>query len=70
MTTTRDRSIVLAAAALAQALEVTSVAEGVESSTQANELARMGFTLAQGYHFGRPVAAEELSASLAASAAP
>ena len=68
MQTTRDRGIVLAAAALARALQVTSVAEGVESQEQARELAEMGFALAQGYHFGRPVAAGELTALLAGSA--
>jgi diguanylate cyclase (GGDEF)-like protein len=68
MSTTRDRGIVLAAAALAKALQVISVAEGVESQEQARELAEMGFALAQGFHFGRPVAAEELTELLAGSA--
>jgi EAL domain-containing protein (putative c-di-GMP-specific phosphodiesterase class I) len=68
MDTTRDRGIVLAAAALAKALQVISVAEGVESQEQARELAEMGFALAQGFHFGRPVAAEELTEQLAGSA--
>jgi diguanylate cyclase (GGDEF)-like protein len=67
MSTSRDRGIVLAAAALARALNVTSVAEGVESQEQATELSEMGFALAQGYHFGRPVVAEELTALLASS---
>ncbi len=68
MQTSRDRGIVLAAAALARALQVTSVAEGVESLAQARELAEMGFAMAQGFYFGRPVAAEELAELLAGSA--
>jgi len=68
MDTTRDRGIVLAAAALAKALQVISVAAGAESQEQARELAEMGFALAQGFHFGRPVAAEELTELLAGSA--
>jgi diguanylate cyclase (GGDEF)-like protein len=61
----RDRGIVEAAAALARALDLSSVAEGVESAEQASELAAMGFPYAQGFHFGRPVAADELAASFA-----
>jgi diguanylate cyclase (GGDEF)-like protein len=64
MSTTRDRGIVLAAASLAAALEVTSVAEGVESPEQADALAEMGFTHAQGFHFGRPVDGQQLLSSL------
>jgi EAL domain-containing protein (putative c-di-GMP-specific phosphodiesterase class I) len=51
----RDRAIVEAAASLARALTLAPVAEGVESAAQAAELAEMGFTHAQGFHFGRPV---------------
>jgi diguanylate cyclase (GGDEF)-like protein len=56
MTGSRDRGIVEAAAALARALDLAAVAEGVESAEQATQLAAMGFPLAQGFHFGRPVA--------------
>jgi sensor c-di-GMP phosphodiesterase-like protein len=37
-------------------LGLTAVAEGVETAEQAAELHRLGYQLAQGYHFGRPVA--------------
>jgi EAL domain-containing protein (putative c-di-GMP-specific phosphodiesterase class I) len=64
MTRARDRGIVEAAAALARALDLSSVAEGVESASQAAELAAMGFPYAQGFYFGRPVAAAGLVARL------
>jgi EAL domain-containing protein (putative c-di-GMP-specific phosphodiesterase class I) len=59
MNTRRDRAVVTAAAALAHALELSAVAEGVESDEQAAELAEMGFAYAQGFHFGTPANAEE-----------
>ena len=37
-------------------LGLTVVAEGVETAEQAAELYRLGYRLAQGYHFGKPVA--------------
>ncbi|MFI7547131.1 putative bifunctional diguanylate cyclase/phosphodiesterase [Actinoplanes sp. NPDC049599] len=37
-------------------LGLSAVAEGVETAEQAAELYRLGYRLAQGYHFGRPVA--------------
>jgi diguanylate cyclase (GGDEF)-like protein len=64
MTTRRDRGIVEAAAALARALDLSSVAEGVECAEQAAELAAMGFPYAQGFHFGRPMPAADLAARL------
>ena len=60
----RDRGIVEAAAALARALDLSSVAEGVESAEQATKLAAMGFPYAQGFHFGRPVGAADFAARL------
>jgi EAL domain-containing protein (putative c-di-GMP-specific phosphodiesterase class I) len=64
MTRRRDRGIVEAAAALARALDLSSVAEGVESAEQAAELAAMGFPYAQGFLFGRPVPAADVVARL------
>jgi diguanylate cyclase (GGDEF)-like protein len=37
-------------------LGLTAVAEGVETAEQAGELYRLGYQLAQGYHFGKPTA--------------
>jgi predicted signal transduction protein with EAL and GGDEF domain len=42
------------------------VAEGVETVEQAEELARLGCKLAQGYHFARPLDPEEVSEFLRA----
>ncbi|WP_250036392.1 putative bifunctional diguanylate cyclase/phosphodiesterase [Paractinoplanes maris] len=50
---------------LAQAMGVEAVAEGVETAGQAGLLTDMGYRRAQGYHFARPMPADQLSASLA-----
>ncbi|AEV84457.1 signal peptide protein [Actinoplanes sp. SE50] len=54
--TVGGRTSVIAAALIqvADALGMTAVAEGVETAEQAAELHRLGYRLAQGYHFGRP----------------
>jgi EAL domain-containing protein (putative c-di-GMP-specific phosphodiesterase class I) len=39
---------------------VKTIAEGVENEAEAEVCARIGFTHAQGFHFGRPVPIEEL----------
>ena len=54
-----DRAIVAAAISLADALGGTTVAEGVETSEQAEALHEMGCELAQGYHFSRPKPPED-----------
>ena len=54
----REHEIVAAAAALANALELASVAEGVESAEQASEVTAMGFRYAQGFYFGAPADAD------------
>ncbi|MEV6305582.1 bifunctional diguanylate cyclase/phosphodiesterase [Actinoplanes sp. NPDC051861] len=41
---------------------IEAVAEGVETADQAARLHRAGYTLAQGYHFGRPMTAEAFEA--------
>ncbi|WP_232375065.1 putative bifunctional diguanylate cyclase/phosphodiesterase [Mycolicibacterium mengxianglii] len=43
-----------AIAALARALDLPVVIEGVETQLQANAMQDVGFTMAQGYFFGRP----------------
>lgn len=64
MASPRDRGIVEAAVSLAAALQLVAVAEGVETPEQAAQLAKLGFSLAQGCFFGRPVPAAELLARL------
>ena len=47
---------------LAAALEIDTVAEGVENDAQRDILRSLGCSRAQGYYFARPLPAEELSA--------
>ena len=49
-------AIVTAVIRLAQSLNLTTIAEGVETEQQHQELVRRGCTLAQGYRFGPPEA--------------
>jgi diguanylate cyclase (GGDEF)-like protein/PAS domain S-box-containing protein len=58
------KSIVRATVALAHALQMTAVAEGVESKDELNELKALGCDAAQGYYISRPVAAGEVAAML------
>ena len=55
-----DRAIVAAILALAEALGLTTVAEGVEARSQADELSALGCDLAQGFLWARPQPPEEL----------
>ncbi len=61
-----DTAIVGAVVGLAHALGLATVAEGVETADQAAGLRRLGCTLAQGYHFARPLPPAALAALLAA----
>jgi len=63
----RAQSIVRAIVELAQALGVTSVAEGVESAEQARELADIGCDAAQGFYFSVPRPGGEITELLKAS---
>jgi diguanylate cyclase (GGDEF)-like protein len=42
---------------LGEALDLVTLAEGIETAQQARELQRLGCELGQGYHFARPVSA-------------
>ncbi len=55
-----DGAIVAATIALGRALNLTTVAEGVETEAQAEFLASQGCDLLQGYLFSRPMAMEQL----------
>lgn len=63
----KDAAIVEAGIFLARKLGLEVVAEGVESAEQARLLRGHGCSLAQGYHFGRPMPAEEFMAWLAST---
>jgi len=58
-------SIVRAVIDMAQNLRLTVIAEGVETEQQAAFLRRHGCDQAQGYFYGRPVPAEDISSRLA-----
>jgi EAL domain-containing protein (putative c-di-GMP-specific phosphodiesterase class I) len=60
----RDEAIVAAVTALGIALNLEVIAEGVERRNQATRLRQVGCGLAQGYHFGPPVPAEQFRESL------
>jgi EAL domain-containing protein (putative c-di-GMP-specific phosphodiesterase class I) len=53
-------AIVTSIIAMAHAVDLTVVAEGVEQAHQLDILRRLGCVHAQGYHLGHPVAAHDL----------
>jgi diguanylate cyclase (GGDEF)-like protein/PAS domain S-box-containing protein len=53
---------------LAQTLDVSLVAEGMETAAQTSELRRLGCRVGQGFHFSPPLGADEVQALLAAGA--
>ena len=52
-------AIIRAVVAMAQSLDMTTTAEGVESAEEAQMVRDLGCTKIQGYHFGRPMSAED-----------
>jgi EAL domain-containing protein (putative c-di-GMP-specific phosphodiesterase class I) len=66
----RSAAIVTAIVQLAQALELTAVAEGVEHADQLAFLARNDCALAQGFHMARPLPADQVTPLLARVSAP
>ncbi len=58
----RDRAIVAAVTGLGHALGLRVLAEGIETEAQRDCVAELGCDLAQGFHFGRPVPAAEITA--------
>ncbi|MBW6439686.1 bifunctional diguanylate cyclase/phosphodiesterase [Actinoplanes hulinensis] len=60
------QAVARAVAQLAGALGLDTVAEGIENQEQADRLLRLGYAVGQGYHLGRPMPAEQLTALLAA----
>jgi len=58
---THNLPIVIMTAGLCHALGLSLIAEGIEDETTAKQLAAIGCTEGQGYHFGRPVPPNEFS---------
>jgi len=59
-TDNRTRMIVASTVQLAQALEMRTVAEGVEKAADFAELVAMGIDVLQGYHFAAPLPASDI----------
>ncbi|MGL4489579.1 MAG: bifunctional diguanylate cyclase/phosphodiesterase [Rhizobiaceae bacterium] len=66
MTDAAAKNIVLATTVLAQSLNMSVTAEGVENEEEANLLRMIGCDMLQGYHFSRPQSAETITSMLAA----
>ena len=60
-----DSAIVQAVVHMGQALQMTTLAEGVETAHHVIELRELDCDIAQGFHFARPVPAEQFAAMLA-----
>jgi len=69
-TDVKDAAIVCAVIALAQALGLNIVAEGVETGAAWNRLRALGCALAQGYYLSRPLPACEMTRWLRAAPSP
>ena len=57
----RARSLISAFVAIAEALDLSTVAEGIETPQQRDWLRAAGVRLGQGYLFGRPMSGEQLA---------
>jgi EAL domain-containing protein (putative c-di-GMP-specific phosphodiesterase class I) len=57
---TADASLIAAIVAMAEALGIRTVAEGVETEDQASHLLDLGCTVAQGYLYSRPHPADRV----------
>jgi EAL domain-containing protein (putative c-di-GMP-specific phosphodiesterase class I) len=69
ITNPRDHAIITMLTELAHGLGLHVTAEGVENAKQLKALGRIGVSFAQGYHFARPLAITELTATLRAGVA-
>ena len=63
-------AVVRAAINLARTFELESVAEGIETPEQLQELVAIGADMGQGYYFAHPLDAAEISALLVQEALP
>ncbi|HEX8627573.1 MAG TPA: bifunctional diguanylate cyclase/phosphodiesterase [Catenuloplanes sp.] len=62
--TTEEAVIATAMIQITNGLHLQAIAEGVETAEQAETLHRLGYRFAQGYHFARPLTAEQVEEHL------
>jgi EAL domain-containing protein (putative c-di-GMP-specific phosphodiesterase class I) len=65
-----DAAVVTAVLSLARSLDLTAVAEGVETEAQFDLLRGLGCTVGQGFYFARPQSAEDIARVLVEGTAP
>lgn len=63
----QSHAIIEAVLAMGRGLDMRVIAEGVETETQQQQLRALGCCYMQGYHFSRPLPAEQISALLQSS---
>ena len=68
--TTTDAALARAIVALADALDLQTIAEGIEDDQQQRALMALGCQFGQGYYFGAPLRAAEMESVLAAQRRP
>ena len=61
----QQRGVAAAIMSLVDALGLRAIAEGVETAAEHESLVALGYRYAQGYHYGRPVPADEATRRLA-----
>ena len=66
-TTPVDSAIVTAVLGLADAVGMTTVAEGVDTAGQLDRLRELECPLVQGYHLGRPASADDVAVTVGQS---
>lgn len=70
LTDPNDAAIALTVIRLAQSMELSVIAEGVETKAQRDWLEQQGCYSYQGYYFGKPVSAEEFDKLIASFSTP
>jgi len=66
----QQAAVARAVAHIADALGLDAVAEGIETSAQADRMSQLGYTLGQGFHLARPLPSEEIDHLLALDSVP
>jgi sensor c-di-GMP phosphodiesterase-like protein len=65
--TVEQEAIVTSIIEIAQALGLRAIAEGVETGAQADRLHTLGYRLAQGFHFAKPLHSADIEGLIASS---